>query len=108
MFGHMYMPSRGISGSRGKFISSFNNYFKCNSLYSVIKDIEWLNGQKTLRPICCLQETHSSFKTIWTETGAFHPIAAEYTLFADTYSTFSRIYYMLGTKQVLINLGKLK
>lgn len=27
-----------------------------------------------------------SFKTIWTETGAFHPIVAEYTLFANTYS----------------------
>ena len=67
-----------------------------------------MNGQKTPRTICCLQETHSSFKTIWTETGAFHPIAAEYTLFANTCSTFSRIYYILGRKQVLMNLGKLK
>ena len=39
---------------------------------------------------------------------AFHPIAAEYTLFANTCSTFSRIYYILGRKQVLMNLGKLK
>ena len=37
----------------------------------------------------------------------FHQRAAEYTL-SSAYGTFSRINYMLGTKQVLTNLIRLK
>ena len=37
-----------------------------------------------------------------------HPKPAEYKLFSSVQETFSRKYYMLGTKEVLVNLRKLK
>ena len=39
---------------------------------------------------------------------AFHPKAAEYTFFSSVHGTVSRIDHMLGTKQALVNLRKLK
>ena len=38
----------------------------------------------------------------------FHPKAAEYTFLSSAQETFSRIDHMLGLKQALVNLRKLK
>ena len=38
----------------------------------------------------------------------FHPETAEYTLFSNAHATFSRIDHILGHKQALTNLERLK
>ena len=38
----------------------------------------------------------------------FHPKTADYTFFSSAYGTFSRIDHILGHKQALVNIRKLK
>ena len=85
---------KGEIDSKTITIGDFNSTFKSSR-------------QKIHRDTLALNDTFNQMDLL-DSNRIFHPKAAEYTFFLNTWETFSRSDYMLATKKSLINLIKLK